>query len=156
MGPVCGGEPDKEAREYAWNWFDLHSAQRMQTFNFFLVATAFLIAAYASLLEKHRAAAVGVALVGAWVAFWFNRLDCRTRQLVKAGERALVVSETRLAEYANLPHVKILEAVEKPIPGSSSYRRVVSVIQWTIVWVFLVAAAYAVWFAGSDLPPLLL
>jgi hypothetical protein len=36
----------------------------MQTFNFFLVATAFLIAAYASLLEKHPFAAVAVALVG--------------------------------------------------------------------------------------------
>ena len=74
----------KQGRDYAWNWFALHAAQRMQTFNFFLVATAFLIAGYASLLEKHRGAAFGVALLGAWLTFWFHRLDTRSRQLVKA------------------------------------------------------------------------
>jgi hypothetical protein len=48
-------DPDdiaKQAREHAWNWFALHATQRMQAFNFFVVATAFLIAAYASILEK--------------------------------------------------------------------------------------------------------
>jgi len=41
-------DPDeiaKQAREHAWNWFALHATQRMQAFNFFVVATAFLIAA---------------------------------------------------------------------------------------------------------------
>jgi hypothetical protein len=47
----------KQAREHAWNWFALHATQRMQAFNFFVVATAFLIAAYASLLDKEPAAA---------------------------------------------------------------------------------------------------
>jgi len=49
-------DPDeiaKQAREHAWNWFALHATQRMQAFIFFVVATAFLIAAYASILEKH-------------------------------------------------------------------------------------------------------
>jgi hypothetical protein len=59
----------KMALEHAWNWFNLHAAQRMQTFNFFLVATAFLIAAYASLLEKLPLAALAVALIGAWISF---------------------------------------------------------------------------------------
>jgi hypothetical protein len=36
----------KVALDHAWNWFNLHAGQRMQTFNFFLIATAFLIAAY--------------------------------------------------------------------------------------------------------------
>jgi hypothetical protein len=153
-------EPDpseiaKQARDHAWDWFALHAGQRMQTFNFFLVATAFLIAAYASLLEKHRAAAVGVAVVGAWVAYWFNRLDRRTRQLVNARECVLAVSEAKLADCAKIPHLKILEAVNQAAPGASSYRRVISVIQWTIVVVFLLAAAYAVWFADATLSPLL-
>jgi len=63
----------KQAREHAWNWFALHATQRMQAFNFFVVATAFLIAAYASLLDKEPAAAAVLAIVGAWLAFWFNR-----------------------------------------------------------------------------------
>jgi hypothetical protein len=44
----------------------------MQTFNFFLVATAFLIAAYASLIEKHRLAAFALAGVGAWLSVAFQ------------------------------------------------------------------------------------
>ncbi len=79
----------KQAREHAWNWFALHATQRMQAFNFFVVATAFLIAAYASILEKHPAAAAVLALVGAWLTFWFNRLDARSYQLVEAAEDAL-------------------------------------------------------------------
>src|SRR4051794_38095729 len=97
----------KQAREHAWNWFALHAAQRMQAFNFFLVATAFLVAGYASLLEKYRGAAFCVALLGAWVAFWFHRLDMRSRQLVKAGELALTALETQLAEKTQIEQLKI-------------------------------------------------
>ena len=79
-------DSQKEARNHAWSWFALHANQRMQTFNYFLIATAFLFAAYGALLDKNRVAAVGVAILGAWLSFWFNRLDRRTRQLVNAGE----------------------------------------------------------------------
>src|SRR4051794_19087018 len=118
----------KQGLDHAWNWFALHAAQRMQTFNFFLVATAFLIAGYASLLEKHRGAAFGVALLGAWLTFWFHRLDTRSRQLVKASERALAALEAHLADATNIKHLKIVEAVERPEAGTSSYRRVIKVI----------------------------
>ena len=56
----------------------------MQAFNFFLVATAFLVAGYASLLEKHPGIAAIVSLIGAWIGFWFIRLERRTCQLIKA------------------------------------------------------------------------
>jgi hypothetical protein len=133
----------KEAREHAWAWFSLHAAQRMQAFNFFLVATAFLIAGYASLVEKHRSAAIAVALLGAWLTFWFTRLDGRSRQLVKAGERALAVIEAQLAATTGIEDLRIVEAVEQPDPGTSSYRRVIKVIQWTLFGVFLLGAGYA-------------
>ena len=48
MTMTTPSDPDeiaKQAREHAWNWFALHATQRMQAFNFFVVATAFLIAA---------------------------------------------------------------------------------------------------------------
>src|SRR5262245_34835552 len=97
----------------------------MQAFNFFVVATPFLVAAYASLLEKYQIAAIVLAVVGSWLTFWFNRLDSRNRQLVKAGERALAVSQTYLAGLANNPHLNILDIVERPVPGASSYGRVI-------------------------------
>src|SRR5262249_17376842 len=102
-------DPDeiaKQAPEHAWNWVALHATQRMQAFNFFVVATAFLIAAYASILEKHPGAAAVLAAVGAWLTLWFNRLDARSYQLVEAGEDALKVSH--LAGLADNPHLKIL------------------------------------------------
>jgi hypothetical protein len=153
MAPLDPNDIAKQAREHAWNWFALHAAQRMQTFNFFLVATAFLIAGYASLLEKHRGAAFGVALLGAWLTFWFHRLDARSRQLVKAGERALAALEAQLAAATDINHLKIVEGVEEPEAGTSSYRRVIQVIQWTLIAMFLLGAGYAVWIGGPVTVP---
>src|SRR5262245_44683060 len=115
--PMTAPDPDdvaKQAREHAWNWFALHATQRMQAFNFFVVATTFLIAAYASLLKEKPAAATVLAFVGAWLAFWFNRLDARSRQLVEAGEDALRVSQARLASLADNQSLMILDAVDEP------------------------------------------
>jgi hypothetical protein len=145
MGASDQNEVTKQAREHAWNWFALHAGQRMQTFNFFLVATAFLVAGYAALLEKYHWAAFGVAVLGSWLALWFYRLDTRTRQLVKAGERALAILEAQLSAAAGIPALKIVESVEQPEPGTSSYRRVIKVIEWTILAVFILGAAYAAW-----------
>ena len=141
---VDPNEIAKQAREHAWNWFALHATQRMQAFNFFVVATAFLIAAYASILEKHPAAAAVLALVGAWLTFWFNRLDARSYQLVEAGEDALRVSQARLASLADNQSLMILDAVDEPAPGWSSYRGVITVIQSTIFALFLLGALYAI------------
>jgi hypothetical protein len=147
-------DPDdihKQALDHAWKWFDLHAAQRMQTFNFFLVATAFLVAAYASLLDKHCLAALFVALVGAWIAFWFTRLDNRTRQLIDAGEDVLKVSQARLAEAANIAALKISEKVEKPTECAFTYGVIIAVIEWTIVVVFILAAGYALFLLARQL-----
>ena len=114
-------ETANQALEHAWNWFSLHAAQRMQTFHFFLVATAFLMAAYAALLEKHRWVALVVACVGAWIAFWFTRLDNRTWQLIKAGEDVLKICQSGLAKSAGIPALDMLQAVERPTDGASSY-----------------------------------
>lgn len=87
--------------------------------------------------------AVTVALVGAWIAFWFTRLDIRTLQLIRAGEDVLEAFQARLAKSTNIPALEILKAVENPSFGASLYKTVIGVIEWTIVVVFIVAAAYA-------------
>ena len=142
--PSDSDEIAKQAREHAWNWFALHANQRMQAFNFFVVATAFLIAAYASLVKEKPAAAAVLAFIGAWLAFWFNRLDARSRQLVEAGEDALRVSQARRASLADNQSLMILDAVDESASGASSYRRVITVIQWTIIVLFLLGAVYAI------------
>jgi hypothetical protein len=105
---MSASDPDeiaKQAREHAWNWFALHATQRMQALNFFFVATAFLLAAYGSLLEKHPSAAAIIGAVGAWLTFCFNRLDVRNRQLVEDGEKALKVSQEHLADLSQNQHL---------------------------------------------------
>ncbi len=140
----------EEVCAHAWDWFSLHAAQRMQTFNFFLVAAAFLIAAYASLLEKYPWAALIVGLVGAWTSFWFTRLDNRTRQLVNAGQDVLKVYQKKLAQRAQLPALEILEKVETASCDAFSYRVVIAVIEWTMVALFLLAVAFAGYHSLSD------
>jgi hypothetical protein len=136
-------EIGREAREHAWQWFSLHAAQRMQAFNFFLVAIAFLAAAYANLLDKSPEVAVVVALLAAWIAFWFQRLDARSRQLVEAGEQALIRCQAQLADRASIPALNLVTSVENPVAGASRYTLVIKVIQWTVFAVFLAGAAYA-------------
>lgn len=132
-----------EAREHAWDWFSLHASQRMQSFNFFLVATAFLVAGYATLLKDFPAIATGVAVAGAWMAFWFNRLENRTRQLVHAAEAVLAKIQERLAQTTQLDELRILERVKAPTSGASLYSQVIGIIQWSTVLSFVVAAVYA-------------
>lgn len=132
-----------EVREHAWNWFSLHATQRMQCFNFFLVSTAFLIAGYATLLEKHPIAACVVAFVGAWVAYWFNRLDLRTRQLIHAAEDVLKIEQTRLFEKTGTKNIKILEIVDNMEKGASSYKTVISNIQKIMIAIFISAGLYS-------------
>jgi hypothetical protein len=136
-------ELNKQVREHAWNWFALHAGRRMQSFNFFLIATAFLIAGYASLLDKRPVPAVAVALLGAWVAFWFHRLDMRTRQLLDAGEKVLEIDQARLAERTGIPDLNILNCVKRTKRGASTYKTVIGMIEWSILVAFLVGVAFA-------------
>jgi hypothetical protein len=115
----------------------------MQSFNFFLIATAFLFAAYGSLLRDHPVVAMLIGVIGAWISIWFNRLERRTKQLVKAGEAALRPLQTRLVEETGIATLAILDRVEMKAPGSSSYSRVINLIQWTIVFGFAAGALYA-------------
>jgi hypothetical protein len=70
-------------------------------------------------------------------------LDNRTRQLIKAGEDVLKTCQASIAKDAQIPSLEILKSVEHPAADASSYRTIIAVIEWTIVVVFLFAAAYA-------------
>jgi len=59
----------EHALDHAWNWFVLHVRQRMQCFNYFLIASAFLFAAYGTLLKENPWASFATGLIGAWISF---------------------------------------------------------------------------------------
>lgn len=136
---------DSEVRAYAWNWFALHSGQRLQLVNFWLVAIAFLAAAFVQSEINHLTPiAAGVALIGALSSVSFQRLDTRTRQLTLAAEDALLVFEAEwisngvsdtiaLAARSNLARTSRLD----------SYRVIIQSLQLFVAAVFVGAFIYA-------------
>lgn len=99
------------AERQAWNWFQMHGAQRMQLVNFFLVGGAFLTAGVGAALEARLPwIALAVSLAGAAVSIYFWLLEVRTKALVKLGEEALMKLEERLADRTGFPEIELKQA----------------------------------------------
>lgn len=98
-------ENSNDIREYAWNWFSYHAAQRTNMFNYALAAAAILAAGYGAVLEKSVHVAGAIGFVGAFVCLCFMLLDRRNHQLVRYGEDVLKSVEAVLfaAAQANAP-----------------------------------------------------
>ena len=131
--------------EYAWKWFELHAAQRMQLVNFWLVSTAFIVGAFVNAAVRDRfLAAAGVGCVGSAVAVGFLLLDRRTRQLIKVAEEALKVYEDRMAKAEQIREVRLVQISASDRGGLlSSYRSVIWGLQVTTAVAFVIAAVAA-------------
>jgi|SRR5271165_1775422 len=136
---------DKIAFDYAWNYFSLHSGQRMQSVNFFLVAAAFIAGSYVSAMVGGRSGlAVGLSLLGAFSSLIFYRIERRVRGLIKAAEAAMRPIENALSDQTSNPDIRILEKVEENSDPSAwhysvVFRRLYAMVGITFVW----AAIYA-------------
>ena len=64
-----------------------------------------------------------------------RRKECRRCGVLKT-------TQGRLAEQLGVAELKIVETVEQAPHGGASHRVVMAVIQWTIVVIFLLGAAY--------------
>lgn len=94
--------------------------------NFFLVAAAFLTAAYVNAEQSsHPVVATGVGLLGAWISLIFYAFEVRIRELIHAGERALSHAEERLAASTGVAQLNICEAVKKPRFRFTAYSSVI-------------------------------
>jgi hypothetical protein len=139
-------DPVVDARSYAWNWFALHSGQRMQLVNFWLVAVAFLGAAFVQARTGNlRAVAVGICVAGAVSSVGFAMLDARTRRLVLLGEVALKTLEDARAAAGEDANPRLVTGS----PGArasrlSSYRVVIEAMQLTVAVLFAAAAVITV------------
>ena len=132
-------------QSYAWNWFELHAGQRLQLVNFWLVAVAFLAAAFVQAKASHLTAiAFGVSVTGAVSSLAFMRLDVRTRQLVQVAENALSVFEKgntaagadeafELTKVSGLARGRVFD----------SYRVIIQGLQISVAIMFLLAAIYS-------------
>jgi hypothetical protein len=81
----------REARSYAWGYFEVHADQRMKLFNFFLILSGVIVGAVPAVrsMEPGTRTVAFLPLLLVLVAFIFWRLEQRTRLLVKNGEEAL-------------------------------------------------------------------
>jgi hypothetical protein len=79
-------------RKQAWDYFSTHAAQRIATFNFYIILSSLVTTTYfASFKDGIDVAPVRPALGGllCLFAFIFWKLDQRNRALIKNAERAL-------------------------------------------------------------------
>ena len=137
-------ESGAEEQTYAWNWFALHAGQRMQLVNFWLIAVAFLVAAYVqATTEKLVPVAVGVCAAGAAASIAFALLDERTRHLVQVAEAALRDLEDERAAAGGRPTFRLVLGAQAARKGrASSYRVIIQTLQLTVAALFLAAAVY--------------
>lgn len=80
-----------EQKEYLWQYFSVHAAQRLQAFNFFLTLTTVLIGAFAAMFKdfQNKPAIAVLPLLVSILSFIFWKLDCRTKDMIKLAEEGL-------------------------------------------------------------------
>jgi hypothetical protein len=136
--------------DHAWQWFSLHAGQRMQAVNFFLVASAFLSAGYVSALHfEIPTVAAGIAVLGVAFSVAFYAFEVRIRELLKAGERALIPAQQKLADVTGMPEFKICEYVERPKYRYTSYNKIIKILYFSTATAFFVGAVQALHSAAS-------
>lgn len=143
-------DPNEAARntalDHAWAWFSLHATQRLQTVNFFLVATAFLTAAFVTAAEKKlHVVAAAVAVLAICVSYYFYRMERRIQSLIHASEDAIGPLQQTLADKLNVDAIRIVAHVEHPGPGEWKYSRVFRLLFFTTGILFACGFAYALW-----------
>lgn len=151
--PKNDGEDVRAALEHAWNWFSLHATHRLQLVNFFLVATAFLSAAFvtASKEEMHVLAGA-VAVLAVFMSYLFYRIERRIRSLVHAAENALQPLQHRIAESLDVDDLQIVSHVEEAHPGEWKYSKVFRYLYLTTGMAFVLGLFYAIWSTFSKTP----
>lgn len=123
----------------------MHAGQRLQLVNFWLVAVAFLAAAFVQSEISHvRAIAAGVALIGTVASLAFQRLDVRTRQLSRVAEDALREFEAELVTQGESQLIMLVKrADEIRNSWTDSYRIIIQGLQLCVAVVFAAAFIYA-------------
>lgn len=101
-----------EMREYAWQYFSLHSDQRLKTFNFYVILSTVIAGGMLTILKDsgNQLLASPLAFTIAFTSFIFWKLDIRNKQLIKHAEDALkyIEGHSGLGEGNGSPHVLTL------------------------------------------------
>lgn len=86
-------------RKYAWDYFSIHSSQRISTFNFYITLALATSTATATALQPSinlPIISLVLSVVLILISFVFYKLDQRNKMLIKCAEKALKESESRI------------------------------------------------------------
>lgn len=90
-------EEEKDILAYSLKYFEIHAAQRMSVFNFFIVLSTIILTGLATCVfgdDMYAPIGVPLGLLLTALALTFWKLDQRTSFLVKRAEKALEHLET--------------------------------------------------------------
>jgi hypothetical protein len=129
----------EKAFDHAWRYFELHAAQRMTVFNFFLILAGLVAAGIGTALQASPKLSILAAVLGillAFLAFIFWKLDQRVCFLTKSAERAMAATESSLPTYCQLflnepVQTKTARAEGNPWTRPWTYGRSFRVTFWT-------------------------
>jgi hypothetical protein len=132
------------ALNHVSTWVETHTVQRQNFINFFLVAMAFLSAAYVAALRGNlRYIAAAVCLIGLVISGAFLLLDVRNSELSHAGEVPLKELQDRLAAALEMDSLRISEETDRPRYGWVSHGNVIKGVHILAMIAFIGAGSYA-------------
>lgn len=122
-----------EERKYAWDYFQLHSSQRIASFNFYITLATAIVAAIGTILQQSTnllgaAAVLGVVLVLFSFVFW--KMDQRNKTLIKNAEAALKYLEEQSAAHETSPTIPLMSLFRRDEHAVRERRAHPSIFFW--------------------------
>ncbi len=119
-------------RKYAWDYFQLHSSQRIATFNFFITLATAVLAGLGTVLSgsvQIPALAIIFGIVLALFSFIFWKVDQRNKMMIKNAEEALKKIELLLEEQG-APHLPVFSLFRQDDENVHELRRYRPKVFW--------------------------
>lgn len=125
--------PNSLLQKQSWDYFQMHSSQRLTTFNFYIVISSVVTTALFSTFQKdYKVPFLGIPLSLLLILFSyiFWKIDQRNRQLIKGAEAALKYYEStsNLEDTDGEPHVAKIFHREEYV--TSARRAAGSILPW--------------------------
>src|SRR5262245_54786828 len=94
----------------SWDYFQLHSQQRLTTFNFYLIISSVITSAlFATFYKDYKIPHLGILMgfLSSFFSFVFWKIDVRNRQLINTAITALIFFEStsELKDHVDEPHI---------------------------------------------------